>query len=289
MALVIIQPPAGEITNPLSRFEVTVDGQFSPVLEWSDVTPRAFQSGTPPVPVPLGTPSSLTPGDTLVYGALAPGFVQTELYLMYEYRGRTNPNFSDGETIGEIGFPVRLNGLNGAPSDLKVIIKSRGAHDFTGAHNMESSFFDVFFEVNNGPGPSCTPVGVGTAAVSPLCNIEAGVGFNASPFGALHLMIELEVPLLTPPNFFNPNTGLPQGPLNGVYSPAPAFWGAEAPNNLIDPPISAALFRINPDGSTAVCPVPGPCSFAVDAPLPGSLWLLSLGLAGLGLSRRKQA
>ena len=285
MALQIIQPPQGEITNPLSAFVITVDGQFSPANEWSDVTPRAFQGGDPPVPKPLGT------GDTLVYGALAKGTSvpgsSAELYLMYEYKGRTNPLFTNGQEIGTVSFPVTLDGTKHA---LKVIVRSKGDHDFTGAHDQSSSFFDVFFQLDNGaPTTASCPISpTGTQAVSALCGIEAGVGFNASPFGALHLMIELEVPLLTPANFFT-NPQLTKGALNGVYSPAPAFWGAAATDNAGDPPISSALFMLTPNGGTDICPVPGPCSFSVNAPLPGSLWLLSLGLAGLGLGRRMRA
>jgi hypothetical protein len=61
-----------------------------------------------------------------------------------------------------------------------------------------------------------------------------------------------------------------------VYSPDPAYWRADASKDSGDPPISSAIFTINPDGSTTIQPVA--------IPEPSALALMGLGL-GLGLAR----
>src|SRR5207253_643977 len=63
-----------------------------------------------------------------------------------------------------------------------------------------------------------------------------------------HLLIELEIPLLLPPGF---SPLLPNGS-GGVYSPDPASWNASAKNDLVDPPISSAIFQIQPNLSTTI-------------------------------------
>ena len=72
------------------------------------------------------------------------------------------------------------------------------------------------------------------------------------------------MPLLIPPGFGVPDDPFPSDGLAGVYSPAPAFWGAGIANDLFDPPASAAIFQINPDGSTVIdtsfVPPPGPAT-----------------------------
>jgi len=265
-ARAVVIPSDGFVINPASAHDITVDGIFTNPAEWSDITPRAFRSGNPPQPVSLFDSS----GDTLLYAALAPGIAVSEigLYLMYDYRGRTDRSYANGITIAEIKFPI-------VSGNLKITLKGNGSVLPEGPNPAPSSFFDGFFEVD---GSTCTTCG----------DIEVAVGFGPS-FGTTgnpHLLVELEVPLNVPAGFFN-GPGLPTGPIAGLYSPAPAFWGAAAENDAADPPISAAIFEINPDGSTLVCPVPGPCPLAVPEPAP--LWLLGLGLAAIGWRNRKHA
>ncbi|MCU1237636.1 MAG: hypothetical protein JWP63_5603 [Candidatus Solibacter sp.] len=46
---------------------------------------------------------------------------------------------------------------------------------------------------------------------------------------------------------------------DGLYSPEPAFWGASEKSSAgADPPISSAIFQLNPDGTTFVMPILGP-------------------------------
>jgi hypothetical protein len=264
---IVIAPPDGPVTNPVSAFGITVDGLFTNPDEWSDVAPRAFISGPPLVP----TFTFDSAADSFLYAALAPGVSasQVELYLMYDYKGRTNRSYASGDTIAEIEFPI-------VTGNLTVTLKGKGLEVPLGANPAPSSFFDVFFDVNGSPcGSTCD-------------DLEVGLGFGPS-FGVMgneHLLVELEVPLNVPAGFFT-GSGLPTGPLDGVYSPAPAFWNASAENDAGDPPISSAIFNINPDGSTLVCPSPGPCPVSVPAPSP--LWLLGLGLAAMGWRRRRTA
>ena len=104
------------------------------------------------------------------------------------------------------------------------------------------------------------------------------MGFGNSPEGdnrgaGPHLLVELEVLVLNPGGtFFNdPTTGDP----GGVYSPDPAFWGANIANDLVDPPASAAVFSLQPDGSTLL-----DSSFVPVIPLPAPD-LMGLALFGV--------
>jgi hypothetical protein len=85
------------------------------------------------------------------------------------------------------------------------------------------------------------------------------------------MIIELEVELNLPSGLGNI---IP--PHAGIYSPAPAFWSASAASNVIDPPISSAIFTLNPDGSTTITSVlPEPSAF-----LLAGAGLLLVGLLG---------
>lgn len=236
--------------NPPSNFAIDVDGQFNagainlgpppsllPATEWSDVTPLAFISppldNGPLLSVPLGTPGV----NSLLYAAVAPGTtaVEHELYLMYDYLPRTNPNFGAGEFIADIKFPLTINGVKSP--DAVVQFRGNGVASPT-------SFFDVFVDLD-GQGPT-SPVPAASLGID-----EAAVGFGPSTLSAIpHMLIELEATLAIPPGF---SSGFfPPGGSPGVYSPEPAFWAGSAANDLVDPPISAAIFTINPDGSTLV-------------------------------------
>ena len=62
------------------------------------------------------------------------------------------------------------------------------------------------------------------------------------------MLIELEVPLRLPLGFLGDNN--PNNPVhNGMYSPEPAFWGSNIANDVVDPPASAAIFQILPNGT----------------------------------------
>ena len=117
-----------------------------------------------------------------------------------------------------------------------------------------------------------------------VANGEAAAGFGPSPLSASpHFLMELEVSLLIAPGFGVPGGPFPPGGLpNGVYGSGTASWEASAVNNFVDPPISAGLFTIQPDGSTII----DVSKVTAAVPEPSILVLLGLGLAALAVRRR---
>ena len=281
-----ITPGFAQTVNPVSAFPIIVDGAFSPFdEEWSDITPEAFIS--PDTNSGTLFQTTIDPFDpaanAFTYAALAPTVATgpvDEIYLMYDYLPRTDPFFigfnaiTPGEFVADIFFPITITTLNGA-SYLPGIPESMQA--FAGVDPTEvvditvqirvpefgeplcpdeTGFFDVFI-VANFLNPALTNCAVDFG-------IEAAGGFGLSPQGnlrgvATHLLVELEVPLLIDPTFPEPGSPI-DGGVPGFacpdgtcgYSPDPAFWGASVANDLVDPPASAAVFTINPDGSTTV-------------------------------------
>src|SRR5262249_44380361 len=101
--------------------------------------------------------------------------------------------------------------------------------------------------------------------------IEWAVGFGPSTLSAApHMLVELEVPLHIPAARFGISAAE-----QGAYSPEPAFWSSNLVKNDADPAASAALFSINPDGSTLIIGlsslVPAPEAAFAGAGLLGAL------------------
>ncbi len=230
---------AETVVNPISAFSITVDGQFTDANEWSDISSLSFIS-SPPNSL-FQTTSGDPNANAFLYAGLAPGVsvVENELYLMYDYLGRTDPNFAAGEFIADIKFPITRQGVH-----IPITVQVRG----------------------DGSGGATFTV-VQTSSGTPVLDtdMEGAVGFGPSPeSSSSHLLIELEVSLNIPDGF---SSVLPGTNGDGDYSPDPAFWGASAAKDAGDPPITAALFTINPDGSTTVTndflPLPEPSSIAL--------------------------
>jgi hypothetical protein len=193
--------------------------------------------------------------------------------------------------------------------------------------NDANSFFDVFFEVNRPgdqedylvriKGGSLHAFEKDKGVMSPLAadgsfditsnvwrpfqdndpmhpaNFKGALGFGQSPNSPTeHAMAEFELTFEPPPGsvFGSPGTH------PGLYDPAPAFWSASNKGNLLnDPPISSAIFTLNPDGTTTVVPALGPGGAPVQQPQqvvpePSTLGLFGAGLVALlvGAWRRKR-
>lgn len=250
--------PAAVVVNPISQFPITVDGHFTNNLEWSDVNKLAFIStNTQLTPVAANDPAA----NSFLWAAIAPGESSggDELYLMYDYLARTSSTFAPGEFVGDIHFPITINGVS---TPVTVQVRAAGG--------LNASVVGV-------PGFTFVVKRDSDGAVIQNTGIQGMVGFGGSPETAMsHLLIELEIPLL-----IQPCAGCKIPPSNGVYSPAPAFWNSNLANNAIDPPASSALFVIDPLAGTltANSTIPEPVTFA----------LTGLGLLAVGLiSRRKR-
>jgi len=239
---VIVCPLASLATtiNNESAFLITPDGQFTSPQEWSDVTPVPFISNSD------GTLTPTTPGNpaanSLLYGALAPGLNtvgSSELYIMYDYAGRTNSTYASGDVVASIAFTLKDSSNN--PEHIHVEFIANGAPG--------PNFYNVSVNLDSTPGDDMLDPN--------LFNLDAAASFGSSPnFAATHLMIELEADLKIPANFGPafPTAGL--DPANGVgYSPDPSFWRADALDNNGDPPISSAIFQLTPTGQTIITPL----------------------------------
>ena len=247
--------PAAVVVNPVSQFPITVDGQFTNNLEWSDVNKLAFIStNTSLTPVAANNPSA----NSFLWAAIAPGAESPgdELYLMYDYLARTSSVFAPGEFVGDIHFPITINGVS---TPVTVQVRAGGLN----ASVITAGFTFVVTRDSDG-------------AIIQNTGIAGMVGFGASPETATsHLLIELEVPLL-----IQPCAGCKLPPSGGVYSPAPAFWGSNLANNAIDPMASFALFSIDP--------LAGTLTANSNVPEPVTLALTGIGLLGLGLIARRK-
>ena len=292
-AVAIITPndSSRQVINGPSVIPITVDGQFSGgvvngqiVGEWSDVTPLAFIAPSSETGTLFRAPRADPRVNSLLYAVIAPGnnVQNDELYLMYEYLGRTNPTFAPGEFIADVRFKVDLSARNGS-SDQLITVQFRGAGGVatTTAGAAAVSAVSVFVDLDNN--------GTSDKTASEL-GMEGAIGFGPSSLSSLnHLLVELEVPLKIPAGFGQafPPQGLP----NGIYSPDPRFWGASSSKDVGDPPISAAIFTINPNGSTTANSAAAGVLLAPSQVVPEPATPALLGAAGLvaWLLRRKQS
>ncbi len=265
--LVLAGTPAhAQINNTISAFPIEADGAYTTSNEWTDVTPAWFISdpATGATPTSAGDPNA----NSLLFAGLARDTPTSdpELYLMYDYLARTTLPTTPGEIIGTISFPLVLAGGTGIPVTPVTNVISV---EFVGSATLGAggtSFFDIKVNTQDGQG----------FVAHPELGLEGGVGFGVtpasivganSPFHTItHELIELGVPLNIPAGFGAPGGPFPTNGQSGGggngYSPDPAFWQSTVNNDRNDPPASAGLFTIHPDGSTliiphAVSPIPG--------------------------------
>ena len=276
---------SSQVVNFPSENQITVDGQFTGgvvggkiVGEWSDVTPLAFIAPSSDLGTLFRAPRGDLRVNSLLYAVIAPGAAvqNDELYLMYDYLGRTNPTFGAGEFIADVTFKVDLSKHDGTKDQL-ITVQFRGAGGTatSAAAVATTSFFDVFIDLNNDGTPD---------ALASQFNIDGAVGFGPSSLSSsAHLLVELEVPLEIPPDFGPafPPAGFP----DGIYSPDPKFWGASASKDVGDPRISNAVFTINPDGSTTASSIAAGVPLA-PVPEPATTVLFGAGLVAWLLRRK---
>ena len=253
-----VPPIPAQVNNPLSAFPIEADGAYTTTSEWTDITPAWFNSD------PVNGAIPTFPGDISANSLLFAGLGRDnaasnpELYLMYDYLGRTRPPTQPGEFLGSVSFPLTLVGSNGPVS--KPIVVEFVASATLGAGG--TPIFDIKVDTHDGQG-----------FVPHLeLGLEGGLGFGVTPasiVGAtspfhttVHELIELGVPLDIPAGFGTTGGPFPQGGQSGSggngYSPDPATWQSAVADNTNDPPASGGTFTIHPDGSTGIVPQPVP-------------------------------
>ena len=279
-AAVPAQPP---ITNALSAFPIEADGAYTNAGEWSDITPAWFTSNgtTGATPVAPGTPGA----NSLLFAGLSkdatPGAVP-ELYLMYDYLGRTAaaPPTGPNQFLGSVSFPMTINGQS---QGVTVTFQTATPTTVDGFVTIGSSPAQVPLSALGLEGGLTLN---GLTPVNALWDVTASSPFHTVP----HELIELGVPLDISAAFAaagGSSSPFPAGGQNdgkgGGYSPDPAFWTSDITDNHGDPPASGGLFQINPDGSTSIIPI------VVPLPEPASLGVLMAGGMLFGARSRRRA
>jgi hypothetical protein len=256
------------LASPVRAQHLT-DGSFSNPAEWDPLRPtvtKHFFAGAPD-----GS------GNAYLYVEHQLG-AKNLLYLMYDYVG--SPPGSDAtNSFFDVFFEV-----NGGPdpNDYIVHFDSGSFSAFERPHGDIPPFNpDGSFDIS--PGSGWDPLSPADLA---LARFSTSIGFGASPDQAAnHLMAEFEL-----------SVGDATNGGNGIYSPEPAFWSASKGGaNVGDPPISSAIFQLNPDGTTFVLPQLGPNGGPIQIPsqaVPEAGAVAMLGCAGLSLAvfayRRKR-
>ena len=259
-ALAVLPALAGVVSQHIT------DGAFG-VGEWSAQDKHFF-------PV-VGT------GPTAAGGAYLYVAQQgSNLFLMYDYIN--SPNTMPGGIPMNSFFDVFFQ----VPIDHHDYVLRMAKNDINNSFTaFEKPIGTVSSLTPDGSFNLLDPVWVALSQADlQLAQFKAVIGFGASPDSVTqHLMAEFQLSV--------DHSGT-QGP-HGIYSPEPAFWSASVGRkNAGDPPISSAIFTLNPDGSTTVVPVFGPNGAPAqqpqDVPEPGSLWLV-LAAAILALPAGRKA
>jgi hypothetical protein len=211
------------------------DGQFG-ADEWQDVAPTFFAA--------VGDSG----GSYLYAEHETVGSAQT-LYLMYDYVNSPavgiDPTVVDSFfdvffQVGDEDYVVRFgttpDGMGGFTQDpLEAYEKD---HDQMSSTNPDGSL--------NLSDPVWSQLSSEELA---LARFVAAITFGSSPnSGASHVIAEFELSV----------NNADAGPENGIYSPDPAFWSASSFKEGLDPPISSAIFQLEPNGGVTIVPALGP-------------------------------
>jgi hypothetical protein len=281
-ALMAMGPAAHALTVDTTH---VTDGVFTSSVEWA---------GRPTISKQIFPQGSDGSGGAALYVEQGTALGNNKLYLMYDY---FNP--SDGRFLNpnaNVSFSVFFQ-VPRDNEDYLVEITTGGITGVFTKPTSEPSTVNPDGTLNSGA--PWTPASTADQASGKFLG---KVGFGTSPDDSLsaHPMAEFEL-TFDQTAFDTP----PPNPQPGLYDPAPAFWAAGAsgsfPNTgaaLFDPPISSAIFQLNPDGTTIVTPVLDPNSGGPvpqgnvpprGVPEPASLVLLGAGLAALAGLRRRPA
>jgi len=126
-----------------------------------------------------------------------------------------------------------------------------------------------------------------------LGQFQGAIGFGPSPdLATSHQLAEFELTI-------NTTRFIPPGATNGLLDPASSFWSVSNKGfGVGDPPISSAIFQLNPNGTTTVNPVfgadGGPVLQPQDVvvPAPAAVWggvgLMGV-MAAMGLRRQRHS
>ena len=183
-------PARASITNPLSAFPIQSDGAYTgsnPASnipwngEWSDITPAWFTSNgtTGATPVAAGTVGA----NSLLFAGLSRDTPSSppELYLMYDYLGRTLPPNAPNQFLASITFPLKIGGQSKSAA-----VTFQTVANFTPALLSGQSFFDVFVSLDGGAPVPASTLGieagnyVGKTPVNALWGIDASSPFHTT-------------------------------------------------------------------------------------------------------------
>ena len=240
------------VLAPLASAGHISDGFFTNPTEWTG----------PNVNKTFFAPASGGSGNAWLYAEQSSGL----LYLMYDYVGNTNP--FETSSFFDVFFQV-------ASTDYGIHITQGGFTAFEKPVSILSPFNpDGSFNFNVPPWSLLTSGDPDFARA----DFHGALGFGMSlNNGTPHWMAEFDVTINNANN----------GPANGLYSPNPAFWSASTGGGFnaaasADPPITSAIFTLNPNGTILVVPdLPNGAPIMEDSvssiPEPPTLWTFGSG------------
>jgi hypothetical protein len=250
------------------RAQHVTDGVFTSGAEWSGPFVVTAQFST----VQVGSQQN---GGSTLYVERVPGVTDGGiLFLMYDFTNSPALGLNPGNSFFDVFFEIPNEGedyvvriLPGTDNFVAV----EKANNTTSSQNPDGSF--------NLSDPVWSPL---SAADLAAAQFHTAIGFGPSPdLATSHLQAEFQLTVQ-------------KAGFGGFYSPEPAFWSAgvggrgnPGATSVDDPPISSAIFILDPAGGpvTTVIPVLGPNGSPIaqpqaDVPEPATALLAGLGLLG---------